>query len=156
MEKERTHAFNFDDVNWGLIDRYFEFYGLHGMAQQHLEQTRKLVAGIRKDAAQLGFFGVVLGFSVSFIASLAVSVISRFGDAVLLGSLNAVALVAVVSAYLFLKRMAEIRVDEMQPEHQKERETVHRYFVEQILKGTNEGDLWRELSRRKYGGTRTE
>jgi hypothetical protein len=143
-------SFNFDDVDWGLIDRYFEFYGLHGMAQQHLEQTRRLVAGIRKDAAQLVFYGVVLGLCVSFVSSLVFDVISRFGDAVRLGSLTVVIVVAMASAYLFLRRMLEIRLDEMRPEDESERETVHGYFIDQIRKGTNEVDLWRELCRRKY------
>jgi hypothetical protein len=76
---------------------------------------------------------------------------ARTHGAVLLASLNIVVIMAFVSAYFFLKRMIEIRVDEMRPEQEKERESVHRYFVEQTFKGTNEVDLWKELGRRKYG-----
>ena len=140
---------DFDKIDWGLIDRYFDIYGLYGMANKQLELSQELIGRLRKEGIQLIFYGIILGLFINFAATRLYDAVSSLGQVVLDSFWLAFSIIAMGSTWLFLKSALAITHREVF-RTDREGELVHRYFNDLIRKGLTEDVLWYELVRRKY------
>ncbi len=140
---------DFEKVDWGLVDRYFDKYGVRGTPGLLSMQAEAFVRDMTKEGLQLVFYGVVLGLCISLLAAAIFQAISALGEMWIWVFNGVIGIVAVLSCYLFFTKMVSLRWKERNADLEPDKD-AHEYFIELIREGFDQNKLWYELSRRKY------
>jgi hypothetical protein len=138
-----------EGIDWGLIDKYFNAYGLYGKSQQYLKQSQEFIRRVRREGLQFVFYGIILGLYISIAAARLYDAVRSLGETALEMFWFLFTIVFFVSVLLFLRSITALTRQETF-RNEKESNLAHKYFIEQNRRGFDEKMLWDELNRRKY------